>query len=245
VQRRDHSVAAFFHSDAVAAGSTVTLGDDALHHALVRRAEAGERVRLLSGTGSVALGQISQITKKQLTVSVETVEQVAKPTPLEIFVPVADRDRMLWAAEKCVEHQVTAWRPVMYARSRSVSSRGEGPKFAAKVEARMRSALEQSGGAWLPEMHTEAEPDHAFSADRNGEVRIVLDASGEPFSALRLSGPMAVAVGPEGGFEANELAAARDRGWRVASLGNTVLRFETAVISAVAVIRAAQLSQRS
>jgi 16S rRNA (uracil1498-N3)-methyltransferase len=44
-----------------------------------------------------------------------------------------------------------------------------------------------------------------------------------------------LAFGPEGGWTEKELAAFRETGWTSASLGNTILRAETAVISAVAV----------
>jgi 16S rRNA (uracil1498-N3)-methyltransferase len=53
-------------------------------------------------------------------------------------------------------------------------------------------------------------------------------------------GPTAIAVGPEGGFEAEERDAFAVAGWRAASLGATTLRFETAGVAAAAIVRAAQ-----
>ena len=47
--------------------------------------------------------------------------------------------------------------------------------------------------------------------------------------------PVLLAFGPEGGWTEQELAAFREGGWKSASLGNTILRVETAVIAAVAV----------
>jgi 16S rRNA (uracil1498-N3)-methyltransferase len=44
-----------------------------------------------------------------------------------------------------------------------------------------------------------------------------------------------LAFGPEGGWSAQEIAAFHEAGWKSASLGNTILRAETAVIAAVAV----------
>jgi len=48
----------------------------------------------------------------------------------------------------------------------------------------------------------------------------------------------ALALGPEGGFEPGERDAFEDAGWRGASLGSNVLRFETAAIAALALTRA-------
>lgn len=243
VERGDREgVATFFWRDAVAAGDTVSLVDDALRHALVRRLESGDIVHLVSGQGAVARGRAADASKSRLTVEIDGVDFVARRPAIDVLAPIADRDRMLWAAEKAVEHQVTAWRPVMYARSRSVAARGEGPKFAEKLAARMRSALEQCGGAWLPDVHPDSEMPAAMTAVPSSHARIVLEAGGEPLAAMNLSGPVALAVGPEGGFEQEELHAALASGWRLASLGESLLRFETAIVSAVAVVRAVQLN---
>lgn len=246
MERRDsQSVATFFWGDAVATGAEVTLADDALRHAIVRRLAPGDAVRVVSGRGAVATGHVVSGSRTRVVVGIDRISELPRPTALDVLVPIADRDHMLWAAEKCVEHQATSWRPVWYARSRSVASRGEGAKFADKVMARMRSALEQCGGAWMPDVHPEAEMAAAMDAIASTHERVMLAGDGAPMAALALTGAVAIAVGPEGGFEPEEVERAQATGWRLASLGTSVLRFETAMISAAAVIRAAQLAHRS
>jgi 16S rRNA (uracil1498-N3)-methyltransferase len=239
VEREHRSILTLFAPQAFAAGSTLRLEDDAAQHAHVRRVRSGEPVRLLDGAGSVGAGVIESMTRRAVEVRIEDVTRIPRPTTLEVVVPVADRDRMLLAAEKCVELQVTAWRPTYFARSRSVATRGEGERFRAKVVARMRAALEQSGGAWLPEIHEEADARTVFESIRVPH-RFMLDAGGQP---LRHSGSVAeaaIAVGPEGGCEVEELNQARSAGWMLTSLGASTLRFETAIIAGLAVIRAGQ-----
>lgn len=246
MERLDQSgVASFFWSQRVAVGETATLTGALLQHLRVRRVRAGDPVRLVDGLGTVASGSVGEAGKTRVTVTIATVEQQPRPVPLEALVPVADRERMLWAAEKCVELQVTSWRPVMFARSRSVSRRGEGTKFAERIQARMRGALEQSGGAWLPEVYAVAEFAEALQAVPTAYARLLLDAAGSPAAALCGSGPTALAVGPEGGMERRETESALALGWRAASLGSNMLRFETAIIAGAAVVRAAQLPARS
>lgn len=237
-------VVSLFWDEPLALGE-VRLGAAPAQHVRVRRAEPGDPVRLLDGRGHVASGQVLAIAKSQVTVSVQRIVEVPRPVALEVIAPIADRDRMLLAAEKCVELQVTAWRPAYFARSRSVTPRGEGPRFHEKVKARMQSALEQSGGAWLPDVHPDAEAIDAMDAVSPACKRVVLESEGRPLSTLVSNGPTAMAVGPEGGFEGHELAAAQSRGWAAASLGPTTLRFETAIIAGAAVIRATHLSFRS
>ena len=243
MDREHHAVITLFHDGALSPGE-LPLADDVSQHARVRRVAAGDRVQLVNGRGSVADGTVAMLGKRTVTVNVDHVRDVPRPSPLAVVVPVADRDRMLLAAEKCVELQVTEWQPVWFARSRSVSPRGEGDRFREKTLARMRSALEQSGGAWLPDVKEEVESADAWSTVMPGARRLLLIAEGQPIAQGISSGPTAIAVGPEGGLERAEIEAAERTGWITASLGSSTLRFETAVIAGAAVIRATQLTSR-
>jgi 16S rRNA (uracil1498-N3)-methyltransferase len=51
--------------------------------------------------------------------------------------------------------------------------------------------------------------------------------------------PITIAVGPEGGMEPAELEQFKSGGFLPVSLGHTVLRFETAAVAALAVVRSA------
>ena len=230
---------ATFHApDPLVAGATVTLGEAAAHHARVRRLEVGERVRLTDGAGTLATGTIVRLAKGSVAVETEGVESREAPPAVHLLVPVADRERMLWLAEKCAELSATSWRPVLWRRSRSVSPRGEGTVFRQKVQARMIAALEQSSGAWLPAIFPEATPENAIAAAPSG-ARLLLDAEGEPALRAALAPPVTLAVGPEGGLEEEERAALLAAGFRPVALGATTLRFETAGVAALALARAA------
>lgn len=238
MERGDRAAVATFAAPAPLAVGRVALGESAAHHARVRRLEPGARIRLTDGAGITGAGTISRLTKSVLEADVEGVERIARPPAVHLFVPVADRDRMLWLAEKACELAVASWRPVTFARSRSVSPRGEGPAFGEKVRARMLAALEQSGGAWLPEVHPECDVS-AAAASLPDAARLVLDRDGKPILARAFGEAAAILVGPEGGIEPGELETLVGGGWRRVALGATTLRFETAALAATAVARAA------
>lgn len=221
------------------AASEVELSDEAAQHVRVRRAGEGDPFRIVNGRGAIGSGTLVSISKRSVRAAIAQVDMHPRPNALTVLVPVADRDRMLWAAEKCVELQVTRWQPVIYGRSKSVSPRGEGEKFAAKIRARMVSALEQSGGAWLPEVNTEIDVADAWGIA--ADCRLILDRKGTPLIRAVSPGQAAFAVGPEGGFEKIEIEDALRHGWSSVSLGPATLRFETAIVAAAAVIRATQL----
>jgi len=240
VERHDlAALAGFFVDDAPLARDTVArLGEEAAHHMRVRRLSVGDRVFLADGVGVQASGTIRRIGKKDAEVAVDDVIRSDPPTPVHLLVPVADRDRMLWCAEKCVELGATSWRAVMYSRSRSVSPRGEGASFMTRVRGRMASALIQSHAPWLPDVHAELSLDAAAGSLPPGGTRLALDVSGSPIALERLVAPVTIAVGPEGGMEETERQLLRDADFRAVSLGANVLRFETAAVAALAIVRA-------
>jgi 16S rRNA (uracil1498-N3)-methyltransferase len=240
VERRSlPSLATFFVDESLAAGRSVSLPEDAVQHARVRRLAAGDALRLTNGRGVVAEGTLERLTKNAASVQLSAIQEVPRPPLLRLFVPIADRDRMLWLAEKCAEIGVSVWQPVLYHRSASVSPRGEGEKFAQKVRSRMVSAVEQSGGAWLPEIMQEAPLAEALvRAERVVAARYLLERGGK---MLVLERPSAadVMIGPEGGIEPTERSLIVDEsGWVPASLGETTLRFETAGVIAAGVLHA-------
>ena len=229
----------FVTADAFSAGSSCILDEHAVRHMRVLRLGAGAIVGLRDGRGSIGEGQIVRLTKSQAHVEITSAEFVEPPPPLHLLVPVADRDRMLWLAEKAGELACTSWRPVLWRRSRSVSPRGEGMSFQAKIRARMELALAQSEGAWLPQLFPEANLERALLAAPSGD-RVVLDPAGMPMTATtRTATPasIVIALGPEGGIEEDEFEAVTRAGFTPVSVGPTILRFETAGIVAMGIAR--------
>jgi len=241
VERDDlASLAGFFAADQpLAPGVTVSLGDEAAHHARVRRLETGAPVFVADGVGARGVGRIVRLTKQEMQVALTEVHRSPRPPEAHLLVPIGDKDRMVWCAEKCTELGATSWTPVLWNRSRSVSPRGEGSAFRERVRARMRSALLQSHGAWLPDVPEDVSIERVLANPLPDATRLVLDVSGEPIGRAQVAAPITIAVGPEGGLEAEELRRLRDARFRPVSLGANVLRFETAAIAALAIVRAA------
>jgi 16S rRNA (uracil1498-N3)-methyltransferase len=234
-------VAQFVAPAAFGLGSEVTLGPEAAHHMNVLRLQFGVRIGVVDGAGRVGGGTLIRLGRREAVMAVDQLWMVEQLPAVHMIVPVADRDRMLWLAEKCTELGATSWRPVEWRRSASVSPRGVGEAFRAKIRARMIAALTQSGGAWLPEQFTETSLAEAL-ADSPAGLRIVLDPSGIPLLQalpVPLAAPVTISVGPEGGVEEPERAALSDSGFVRASLGSAILRFETAGVAALAAVRAA------
>jgi 16S rRNA (uracil1498-N3)-methyltransferase len=219
------------------------LGEDAAHHAKVKRLSVGDPVRTTNGAGIIRSGGIVSIGKKTLVVELGEIEQVSEPFPFHLYSPVADRDRMLWLAEKAAELQVASLTPVLFDRSKSVNPRGEGDAFRKKLVARTVAALEQSGGAWLTGIGETIDveqlrvPLHASA--------YLLDRDGPPLARHPgIRGEVHLVIGPEGGLTPGEKEHLTSIGWNVASVAEATLRFETAAIAGAAIVRGFNLRER-
>ena len=237
------AVATFFTAEPLVVGGTVTLSDEAAHHIRVARVAVGDCIALRDGAGRAALGTLVKVSRSSALVDVSETSEIPRPAMIHLLAPVADRERMLWLAEKVVELGVTSWRPVIWRRSKSVSPRGEGPTFQAKVLARMTSALIQSGGGWLPDMFPEATVERAISAAPLG-TRLLLTQDGEPIAGVPMHVPITIALGPEGGMEPAERDLFIGAAFLPVKLGSSTLRFETAGMAAVAIAAASQVTSR-
>ncbi|MEO5579801.1 MAG: RsmE family RNA methyltransferase [Gemmatimonadaceae bacterium] len=227
----------FYSNDAFVAGSPLILGADAAQHLRVLRAGVGERVQLRDGKGGAGEGVISRVGKRSVTVDVAECSMIDAQLPVHLMVPVADRDRMLMLAEKCTELGATSWRPVMWRRSRSVGPLGDGPAFQARIFARMTAALTQSGAGWLPETHPSAPVSRAIAAAPEGS-RLLLDAGADVrLGSAPITSPVVIAIGPEGGLESKERDEMVAAGFVPVRIAGSILRFETAGIAALSVVR--------
>lgn len=240
-------VATFLSHEQFVAGGSLTLSDEEMNHIRALRLSAGAPVALRDGAGNGAEGILVRIAKNAAIVEITSAQTFAQLPPVHLLAPIADKERMLSLGEKATELGVTSWRPVLWKRSRSVSPRGEGPTFQQKLKSRMTSALLQSRGGWLPEIFPEATVERAIAASPAG-TRLLLDAdelegssaSLPPVAALTslaMTRPVVIALGPEGGVEESEREQFLAAGFQRASLGPYVLRFETAGIAALAMVR--------
>jgi 16S rRNA (uracil1498-N3)-methyltransferase len=149
---------------------------------------------------------------------------------------------MEWAIEKCTELGVSRIVPVIARRTDSHLAAASA-KRAERWQRIARQAAEQSRRDAPPEVAAPIKVAEALSFP--SALRIVL-AESEEQTLLRdilkqknAADGVVMAVGPEGGWTENELQSFQKSGWISASLGNTILRAETAAIAATALVASA------
>ncbi len=223
-------------ADEVSDNHAALTGDHARHLAQVLRAQVGQEFDISTGT-EVRRGRVSGIHPGR--VEFELGEPVAQAAGAAITVAISifKFDRMEWAIEKCTELGVARIAPVIAARTESHLAVA-ADKRVERWRRIARQAAEQSRRLSPPEILEPMRFDRL--AEMTADARIVLAESEEELflrNAVReAAGTVLLAVGPEGGWKPQELAAFKDAGWTAASLGSTILRAETAAIAAVAIV---------
>lgn len=221
-------------------GQAGIAGDEARHLTQVLRVEIGH-VFEISDNQALYLAEIASVRKADVRFRVlERLPDVLPATPVHLLVSLIKFDRLELLVEKATELGVSSIRFVRAERSEKGLD-----KAADKRIARWRriaiEASQQSRRLRLPELHEPVRLKDALAVECSHRLFLDEARTGIPIlSALPTEAEsVALLLGPEGGWPDHERAAAKEAGWTSVSLGEEILRAETAGIAALAVVNAA------
>ena len=223
-----------FFVDQVRNGHATMAGDEAHHLFRVLRVEAGQKFEI-SDNSRVWLAEVKTARKSEVCFTI--IQELPSGPELPeviLYLALVKFDRFEWAVEKATEMGATRVVPVDTTRTDQGLFQGAA-KRVERWRRIAREASEQSRRLAPPEIADPAK----FSAIHNSAPanRYVLDEQpGAPTLAKIIrAAPVAVFIGPEGGWTDAERATLAASGWVAASLGPLILRAETAVCAALAV----------
>ena len=217
----------------------VRLSAEESHHATASlRASAGQEVVLFDGAGTEAEGTIARIGRGNIEIEVETLTAVpfALACRLTLAVAMGRAHRQGYLIEKCTELGVAAIWPLI--AERSVSK--PGSDAVAKWTRRAIEAAKQSEQAWVPTISPPRTFNESLVHAPDFDAATLLDTGQAltSFSTLLARQPesntVLIWVGPEGGWSTAERSLATEAGIERTTLGPTVLRTETAAVTACA-----------
>jgi 16S rRNA (uracil1498-N3)-methyltransferase len=233
-------------------GEVVALPAGAARHVQVLRMQPGGGITLFNGGANqgefeaaiehMGRSEVRVLVGAHSAVEREPVRQV------HLVVGVPANDRMDWLVEKATELGVTSIQPVMTERSVLRLSGERADKKRAHWQAVAVAACEQCGRNQVPVVH-EVMTLSAWLAANNGKqegatlpLRYLLSLRPETQALNTLVGKSTAAAtflsGPEGGLSMAEEEAALSKGFQPVSLGNRVLRAETAGLAALTLFTA-------
>lgn len=214
------------------------VGAHANHLARVLRARIGQEFDI-AVNGVVRRGRIFKISERRVEFDLGEEVQSALAANVAIAFSIFKFDRLEWALEKCTELGVSRFTPVIAQRTESRLA-AAATKRLERWRRIVQQASEQSRRASPPEVQDPIKLKNLFDFD--ADLRIVLSEVEDAVSLKDLVLNFAVgqkivlAFGPEGGWTQPELDSFQNAGWKSASLGPNILRAETAIIAASAVL---------
>jgi 16S rRNA (uracil1498-N3)-methyltransferase len=223
------------------AGAVIELDESAAHHAArVLRLAAGDAVTLFDGTGGEFDATLERIDKRGATVRVLRFVPVERESPLAVTLAqaIAANDAMDSTLRKATELGVTSIQPLVTARSSPLPAGERAEKRLAHWRQVAIAACEQCGRNRIPDV-APPRPFADWLREWTESGVILVPAVRRSLAAIAQPGSkFALLVGPEGGFDAGEIAAAQANGFASLALGPRVLRTETAATAGLAIVQA-------
>ncbi len=228
----------FFAADFEPSQARLTMDEPSSRHIVqVLRLQAGEKIHITNGKGTLATAEISDGNKKKAQVNIINNIYTEKTTP-EVCIAISTlktANRFEWFLEKATEIGVNKIVPLICHRTIRQKIRHE------RLMAICISALIQSRQCWFPEITPLCDFEEWVTADFEGQKFMAHCEDDEQKNSItELLQPgtnKQVLIGPEGDFNTDEIALALNNNFRPVSLGNTRLRTETAGVVAATLLK--------
>lgn len=231
----------------------VVRGEQSHHLRNVLRARAGDAFELIDGRGRWARAVVETLSIRD-GVSCRIREQKMTPPPdparLVLLQALVRFERFEWILEKATELGVTRLVPVVTAHTEAkwrdiTSARLD------RWEKILIESIKQSRRLHLPAL-ADLSPFPEAVSEITGDCKILLSEKPatpslksvlKAFQGSRHNAPadgmrrgVVLAIGPEGGWDDEEIALAGQSGFQPASLGEGILRTETAAVASLAIL---------
>jgi len=217
----------------------ITLTDPELIHQLLNvfRFQAGNKVILFDGTGYEYEAEIILINKKEIKLNIiKALKKEIINKNVSLYLSLIKKSNFELAVEKCTEIGVSEIQPIISERSEKKDLNIE------RLNKIVKEASEQSGRTTLPRVFDiislQLAVSQVLKEGKEGVVfHTVTDSSTAPSPSLSNEGEspkeVVVFVGPEGGFTEDEINLFKQNNFKILSLGQNILRAETAAMVAV------------
>jgi 16S rRNA (uracil1498-N3)-methyltransferase len=215
-------------------------GDEAKHLSQVLRIQTGATVTVFDGQGNHAEARVLSVSKQRVDLMLELAESTPTPLPeITLAQAIPKGKNMDWIVQKAVELGVSRIQPLV--TRHTIVSPGED-----KAEKWRRTTLEackQCGQFTIPVINDPLTFSEWLANRPPAGLEVIASLAGNPQNfreTLRFHPDLesiTIAIGPEGDFSAEETASALTAGFVPVTLGDLVLRVETATLFCLSAIR--------
>lgn len=233
----------FVESNQVKSGEITITGNDVSHIRSALRMHAGEQIRISDGEEGNYLCEITSIeSDKVLAKIIENCPGTELPVQLTLFQGIAKGDKMDYVIQKAVELGVHEIIPVI---TKNCVVKLDEERAKAKRErwqAISESAAKQSKRSMIPQIGKvrsfEEALEYAYALDVQlfpYENERGMAHTREVLGKIKKGDTIGIFIGPEGGFSPEEVEMVNGK-MELISLGNRILRTETAGLAALSMV---------
>lgn len=233
----------FADVDELSPGELQLSVEEGRHLVRVRRVGTGTPISVLNGRGGVAMGTVLRAERQEVWVKLIRCEQFSPPAP-KITLLMGALKQGAWdpLLKHAVELGVNRIIRVQCERAVSEVKSGQEEKKRQRWTDCLIEACKQSGTPWLPELDFADSVGDAVKIVSKQEMQLLAGLEGEvaPLKEVlsdSLPSRMAVWVGPEGDFTPEEQQIIQEGGAATISLGDRILRAETAALALISALR--------
>ena len=224
-------------------GDFLVLTGENAEHAKVLRLKNGENVLVCDGNGQECVCAVSDVSPGQISLVVQKRQQSESEAKVKtsIYMAFPKADKLEHVIQKATELGV--YEIVAFPSARCVS-RPDEKSLKKKLERWQKiaaSAAEQSGRGMVPQVVVLDSYQAALKRGAQADLPILFYEN-ERATTLRMAleeksfATVSLLTGPEGGLDLREVEQAKDAGFRICTLGNRILRCETAPLCALSAV---------
>ena len=228
----------FFVTKEQVDGTTIRVtGSDVNHIKNVLRMKTGETVTISDGENATYECVLSAIRPDEALFEIRTTEPVTNELPVKVvlFQGLPKGDKLEWITEKAVELGASEIVPVAMRRSVVKLDPAKEEKRIRRYQGIAEAAAKQAGRNRIPIVRSVMTTEEAAAYAKTFDALLVpyecaenMARTREVIAGLPKCGTLGIVIGPEGGFEQEELKQFQEAGGEVITLGKRILRTETA-----------------
>lgn len=236
----------YVSSEQIAEEQIVITGGDVNHIKNVLRLEAGDWVVACDGNGTDYISRIRSVQSDEVLLGIEKKQDTGTELPLRItlFQGLPKQDKLEWIIQKAVELGACEIVPVL--TKRCVVRLSDAKKIKKRTErwqAIAHAAAKQCDRGIIPTVHEPVSFSEALCMAERLEYNVIpyelqdgMQAARDIVATACTKQSLGIFIGPEGGFEPEEVREATDRQIQPMTLGKRILRTETAGMALLSIL---------
>lgn len=235
----------FVNDNQIKESYIVIEGTDVNHIKNVLRMKMGEKLLISNGINKDYLCELSKISSEEIVATILSVDEEGGelPSKIYLFQGLPKADKMELIIQKAVELGVYEIIPVSMKHSVVKLDEKKQVNKVKRWQAIAESAAKQSKRSVVPNVKHVMSFQEALDYAKDFEYNLIpyeladkMQETKQVIASLKAKTSIGVFIGPEGGFDENEIVDARNYNMKTITLGKRILRTETAGLTALSVI---------